>query len=156
MCVSKLGLLVVGLLSVVLANPVQAQVSRIRIRQNTYDVTIVSEFGFPVRVGILGYSERATFRLTFDGGRTGPDVFEQELIAGDRVIIVWDARGRRLMVADLTVDSSGTLVLGPQFGAAARRGGGAAVRGGVPAGGRAAAAAPAEGDIPRLKIKPKN
>ena len=150
----SLGLLVVGLLSVFLADAAQAQVPRIRIRQNTYDVTIVSEFGIPVRVGIFGYSERATFRLTFDGGRTGPDVYDQELIAGDRVIIVWDTRGRRLMVADVTIDSSGTLVLGPQFGAAARRG--AAVRGGAPAGGRAAAAAPMGGDIPRLKITPKN
>jgi hypothetical protein len=128
------------------ANSVQAQVPRIQIRQGAYDVTIISEFGFPVRVGIFGYSEQATFRLSFDGGRTGPDVYQQKLIAGDRVIIVWDTRGRRLLVADLTVNSSGALVLGPQIAAAAAK----RETGNEPRGAKAKSNA-----IPRLKIKPK-
>lgn len=147
---SFLAALVVGLVSLGSVNSAQAQLSRVRIQQKTYDVTIVSEFGIPVRVGIFGFSEKATFRLTFDGGRTGPDVYDQELIGGDRVVIVWDIRGRRLMAADLTVDSDGILVLGPQFAAAARAAAGAE----LPAG-AAAAEAPAN-DLPRLKLKPKS
>jgi hypothetical protein len=141
-------LLVLGLLSVVYANWAHAQVPRVRIQQRSYDVTIVSEFGVPVRVGIFGYSSKATFRLTFDGGRTGPDVYEQELISGDRVVIVWDTKGNRLLVADLRVDSDGDLVLGWPTGAAARSG---AAKGRAKKGGAAAAKA---NEIPRLKIKP--
>ena len=151
---SLLIVCVVGMLSVGFGDSAQAQVSRLRIQQRTYNVTIVSEFGIPVRVGIFGYSKQATFRLSFDGGRTGPDVYDQELIGGDRVVIVWDTRGRRLLVADLTVDSNGTLVLGPYFGGAAAARAGAAADGAARP--RAGAAAPLEGDIPKLKIKPKN
>lgn len=143
-----LSVLAYGLLSVVLADSSPAQVPRLRVQTSrSYDVTIVSHFGIPVRVGIFGYSKDATFRLDFDGGRTGPDVYTQELIAGDRVIIVWDTRGRRLFVAEVTIDSKGTLHLEPQFGAAAAR-----AEGGNPRVGGAAA----EGDIPRLKITPSN
>ena len=146
---SSTMLLAVVLLSVVWANSAQAQVPRLRIQRKTYDVTIVSEFGIPVRVGIFGYSSDATFRLTFDGGRTGPDVFKQELIGGDRVLIVWDSKGNRLLVADLRVDSDGELIIGWPYGAAAR--------GGAPnARARAdGAAAARSNEIPRLKIKPK-
>jgi len=147
-------ILLIGFITVVAAtSAADAQVPRVRIQQNTYDVTIVSDFGIPVRVGIFGYSERATFRLTFDGGRTGPDVYTQELIGGARVVIVWNTQGRRLLVADLTVDGSGTLVLGPQF---ARAAGAAALGAGAAPRAAEGGGAPLEGDIPRLKIKPKN
>ncbi len=164
MCMRRsfLASLAVCILASCYANSVHAQIPRIRIQQNSYDVTIVSEFGYPVRVGIFGFTERATFRLTFDGGRTGPDVYTQELIAGDRVLIVWDMRGRRLLVADLPVTNSGTLVLGPQIAMAAKRAdGAAAARGAAPARGAAtprgadAAKADKANAIPRLKIKPK-
>ena len=119
-----------------------AQVPRLRIQNNnrTYNIRIVSNFGQPVRVGIFGYSERATFRVSFDGGATGPDVYNQELIGGDRVVIVWDTNGRRLLVADLTVDSDGTLPLGPPMAAF-----------GANPGARGAQGARGN-DIPRLRI----
>lgn len=112
-----------------------------RIRQNSHRVKIVSQFGIPVTVGIFGRQEDATFRVRFDGGRTGPDVYSQNLIAGERVVCVWDGRGTLLFIADLNVDASGTLELpgGVEYGGAAREG--------------AAAARAARPDLPRLKIK---
>ena len=150
MSIARLSsLLIACVLFVAFTNSGQAQTRRVQIQpsQRSYDVTIVSEYGIPVRVGIFGYSTKATFRLTFDGGRTGPDVYEQELIGGDRVVIVWDTKGNRLMVADLTVDSDGTLVLGPLLYGAAR--------GAAPKAGKAKGAAAMKRDLPKLKIKPK-
>ena len=116
-----------------------------RIRQDSYRVKIVSNFGIPVTVGIFGQAKDATFRLRFDGGRTGPDVYTQNLIAGERVVCVWDSSGSLLFIADLNIDASGTLELpGPALYGAPRRDG-------------AAAAAPARAprpDLPRLKIQP--
>lgn len=151
------GLSVVSLslfvLSFVAVAPADAQPPRLRLQNRSYNVTIVSEFGIPVRVGIFGYSTKAQARIDFDGGRTGPDVYDQELFAGERVICVWDPRGRALLVASVLIDSDGMLVLAPYFAGQAA----AAVAGDAPP-----AAANGEGEndqaapgIPRLKIKPK-
>jgi len=146
-CVALLGALV---LCIGWAGTASGQIiGSARIRQDSYRVKIVSHFGIPVTVGIFGRQQDATFRLRFDGGRTGPDVYTQNLIAGQRVVCVWDSRGDLLFIADLDIDASGTLELpGPAEYGAARRGGAAM---------RDEAAAPARAgrpDIPRVKIQP--
>ena len=146
-CVAVLGVLV---LCVGWAGSASGQIiGSARIRQESYRVKIVSHFGIPVTVGIFGKQTDATFRLRFDGGRTGPDVYTQNLIAGQRVVCVWDSSGDLLFIADLNIDASGTLELpGPaEYGAARRRGATA----------RGEPAAPAESprpDLPRVKIQP--
>ena len=146
-CVALLSVLVLGAGWVGTASG--QIVGSARIRQESYRVKIVSHFGIPVTVGIFGRQQDATFRLRFDGGRTGPDVYTQNLIAGQRVVCVWDSRGDLLFIADLDIDASGTLELpGPAEYGAARRGGAAM---------RDEAAAPARAgrpDIPRVKIQP--
>ena len=82
-----------------------------RIRQNSYRVKIVANFGLPVTVGIFGREQDATCWIRFDGGRRGPDVYTQTLIAGERVVCVWDSTGSLLFIANLLVDSSGVLEL---------------------------------------------
>ena len=148
---ASLTLFVVSLfvVSLLWVAPAQAQAPRLRLQNRTYNVTIVSEFGYPVRVGIFGYSTKAQVRIDFDGGRTGPDVYDQELFAGERVVCVWDHRGRALLVASVLIDSSGVLSLAPFFGGQAA---GAAPRAAAGAAGGAGAAG---AGIPRLKIKPK-
>lgn len=143
----KFTWLMCGVLTATILMTVAAdgQVGRLRIQRGSYFVKIVSQYGFPVRVGIFGYSTQANCRIDFDGGRTGPDVYTQELIAGERVVFVWDRQQRPLLVARVTVDTNGTLVVGPGFGAAAR--GGPAARAEAGAG-----AAPL--NLPELKIEP--
>ena len=129
-CVAVLGVLV---LCVGWAGSASGQIiGSARIRQESYRVKIVSHFGIPVTVGIFGRQTDATFRLRFDGGRTGPDVYTQNLIAGQRVVCVWDSSGDLLFIADLNIDASGTLELpgpaeyrggSPGRGSHARRGG---------------------------------
>ena len=146
-CVAVLSVLVV---CVGWADSASGQITgSARIRQESYRVKIVSHFGIPVTVGIFGKQTDATFRLRFDGGRTGPDVYTQNLIAGQRVVCVWDSSGDLLFIADLNIDASGTLELpGPaEFGAARRDG--AAMRD--------EAAAPARAprpNLPTIKIQP--
>jgi hypothetical protein len=104
-------------------------------------VKIVANFGIPVTVGIFGREQDATCWIRFDGGRRGPDVYTQTLIAGERVVCVWDSTGSLLFIANLLVDSSGVLELpSAEYGASGRE--------------DAAAAAPARPDLPKLKIKP--
>jgi hypothetical protein len=146
-CVAVLGVLV---LCVGWAGSASGQIiGSARIRQESYRVKIVSHFGIPVTVGIFGKQTDATFRLRFDGGRTGPDVYTQNLIAGQRVVCVWDSSGDLLFIADLNIDASGTLELpGPAEYGAARRDGAAM---------RDEAAAPARAprpNLPTLKIQP--
>jgi len=134
-----------GVISIWSESSVEAQVPRLRVAQRSHDVTIISRFGIPVRVGIFGYAKDATFRLDFDGGRSGPDVYTQELIAGERVVFVWDTARRPLLVAQVSIDSDGELELGPLYAAAASEPG------------AARDAAPKEGfGLPQLQIKPKN
>ena len=145
--VALLGMLVV---SAGWASPASGQITgSARIRPDSYRVRIVSNFGIPVTVGIFGQPKDATFRVRFDGGRSGPDVYTQNLIGGERVVCVWDARGALLFIADLTIDASGTLELPePAEYGAPRRGGAAA---------RSEQAAPAQvprPDLPRLRIQP--
>jgi hypothetical protein len=123
-----------------------AQLPRIQLQQKTYDVTVVSEYGFPVRVGIFGYSTRANCRIDFDG--THPDVYDQKLYAGERVVFVWDRRGTPLMVAVVTIDSDGVLVVGGPF---------ADMPAGAPYGRAEARAGGAQPklNLPRLRIKPE-
>jgi len=101
----------------------------------------------PVTVGIFGQQKDATFRVRFDGGRTGPDVYSQDLIAGERVVCVWEPNGTLLFIANLNIDASGTLELpgSEEYGAAGRDG--AAIRDG------AAPARSPKPDLPRLQIK---
>ena len=146
-CLAFLGVLV---LSLGWAGSASGQaIGNVRIRQDSYRVKIVSNFGIPVTVGIFGRQRDATLRVRFDGGRTGPDVYAEDLIAGERVVCVWDSRGSLLFIADLTIDSSGTLELpGPEaYGAPARDG--AQVLGEPAAPARAG-----RPDLPRVKIQP--
>lgn len=101
----------------------------------------------PVTVGIFGRQKDATCRIRFDGGRTGPDVYSQDLIAGERVVCVWDTNGALLFIADLSIDASGTLELpgSAEYGAAGRDG--AAMLDG------AAPARSPKPDLPRVRIK---
>jgi hypothetical protein len=101
----------------------------------------------PVTVGIFGQQKDATFRVRFDGGRRGPDVYSQDLIAGERVVCVWDTNGTLLFIADLNIDASGTLELpsSEEYGAAGRDD--AATLDG------AAPARSPKPDLPRLRIK---
>ena len=140
-------------LSLVWVAPIHAQLPRLRVENNTYKVTIVSEFGFPVRVGIFGYSTKAQVRIDFDGGQSGPDVYNQQLYAGERVVCVWDNRGRALLMASVLIDSSGTLTLAPLYGGQA--GAGAAEGAEADAADAGAAEAGAAG-IPRLRVKPSD
>lgn len=138
-CVAFLGVFV---LCAGWVSSASGQIGSARIRQDSYRVKIVSNFGIPVTVGIFGRQKDATLRVRFDGGRTGPDVFTEDLIAGERVVCVWDSRGALLYIADLLVDSRGTLELpGPAEYGAARDGAAAAARAEKP-------------DLPRLKIQP--
>ena len=132
------------------ANSASGQVfGSTRIRQDSYRVKIISQFGMPVTVGIFGQQKDATFRVRFDGGRTGPDVYSQDLIAGERVVCVWDSRGSLLFIADLTIDSSGTLELpGPEVHGAPARDGAQVL--GEPA----APARAGRPDLPRVRIQP--
>jgi hypothetical protein len=120
------------------------RIGRSRIRSSEYRVKVVSHFGIPVTIGIFGRQKDATFRVTFDGGRTGPDVYSLSLLSGERVICVWDTRGSLLFISDVVVDRSGTLDI-PDVGYAPARGG-AAERGEARDGG-------AGPDIPRLRIR---
>jgi hypothetical protein len=132
-------------LSLVWAASASGQVfGRARITSDSYRVRIVSQFGIPVTIGIFGRQDDATARIRFDGGRTGPDVTFRNLIGGERVICVWDAHGTLLFIADLIVDSSGTLEI-PGVMAAAH----------AAEGRESAAPAPkmSSPDIPRLNIK---
>lgn len=118
-----------------------------RIRQDSYRIKIVSQFGIPVTVGVFGRQNDATFRVRFDGGRTGPDVYSENLIAGERVVCVWDTDGVLLFIANLNIDASGTLELpGSQEFGAARRDGAAMLDGAAPA-------RSPKPDLPRLRIK---
>ena len=144
-CVAFLGVLA---LCAGWANSASGQVfGSTRIRQDSYRVKIISQFGMPVTVGIFGQQKDATFRVRFDGGRTGPDVYSQDLIAGERVVCVWDPSGVLLFIANLNIDASGTLELpgAEEYGAAGRDG--AAMLDG------AAPARSPKPDLPRLRIE---
>ena len=112
MCTKKLFVLL-GVLFVAVTT-VSAQ---LRITQGPrdlegreYRVRIDStQFGAPHTVGIFGRTKTGTTRISFDGGRTGPDVYTQSLSGGMRVVCVWNANGDVVFLDSLYVDRAGTL-----------------------------------------------
>jgi hypothetical protein len=106
--------------------------AQLRIRPDLedreYKVNIVSQFGVPVTIGLFGRKKDATSRLAYDGVQ--PDEVLWRLDGGERVVVVWDRKGRLMFASELLVDRSGTLEI-PGFAAHFEGGGRDGERGGA-------------------------
>jgi hypothetical protein len=131
-CVMLLGVFVLCLATMLTAT------AQIRITQgprdlegNEYRVRIDSTgFGAPHTVGIFGRPKSSEIRISFDGGRRGPDVYAARLNGGMRIICIWDTDGDLVFFDSVLVDRNGTLRL-PAAAAAAMDGAEDGHRGGL-------------------------
>jgi hypothetical protein len=88
-----------------------AQIGRLPIepRRPYYDVRIVNEMGYPVRVKMVRYGSG---RYLEEDLSRGGSVMRQ-LYAGERVLCVWNRSERLTLAAQVNVNTSGTLRLRP-------------------------------------------
>lgn len=116
MCANRQCVMLLGVLVFCLAKVTTAS-AQIRITQsprdledNEYRIRIDStQFGAPHTVGIFGRPKSSTMRISFDGGRRGPDVTTIRLSGGMRVVCVWDTDGDLVFFDSVYVDRNGTL-----------------------------------------------
>ncbi len=129
----------------ILATVVPAQIGRLPIRpiQQAYEVRLVNEMGYPIRVKMVRYGSGQY--LDEDLPRGGSTT--RQLYAGERVLCVWNRNETLTLAAQVNVDTSGTLRIRPiEYPYAATR---SAPRG-TP---RREAAGGAMEPLPRLKME---
>lgn len=93
------------------ASVTPAQVGRLPIepRQQAYEVRLVNEMGYPIRLKMVRYGSGQY--LDVDMPRNSSTI--RQLYAGERVLCVWN-QGRTLtLAAQVNVDTAGTLRIRP-------------------------------------------
>lgn len=112
--VSKSSILAATVLAAVVvawAGVTSAQIGRLPIEPNraSYEVRLVNEMGYPIRVKMVRYGTGQYLEADL---KTNGSITRQ-VYAGDRVLCVWNRNELLTLAVQVNVDSSGTLRLRP-------------------------------------------
>ncbi len=104
------------LFSLVAVMALQSQVARSQVgnlqiepNQQSYEVRLVNQMGYPIRLKMVRYGEGRFLEVDLPTNASTT----RQLYAGERVLCVWNHQRFLTLAAQVNVDSSGTLRIRP-------------------------------------------